>query len=87
LHEKPQSRRDTFLPSVIYEQPNQLESPVMDEGFNELIVKNCEQPRIQIKNKTKIEFFVRPKTTLFQKQKILRIMLLSFCAFTSADFI
>ena len=38
----------------------------------QLVVKKTdEKPRIQVKNKTKIELVVRPNTTLLQKQKVL----------------
>ena len=36
------------------------------------VKKTEEKPRIHIKNKTKIELFVRPKTTISQKQKMIR---------------
>jgi len=40
------SRRDPFPLSVIYKQLNQLETPMIEEGFDELIVKkDYEQPR------------------------------------------
>jgi len=46
LEKRQRSRRDPFPISVIYKQLNQLETPVIDEGFDELIVKkDYEQPR------------------------------------------
>jgi len=46
LEKRQRSRRDPFPISVIYKQLNQLETPVIDEGFDELIVKkDYERPR------------------------------------------
>jgi len=46
LEKRQGSRRDPFPIAVIYKQLNQLETPVIDEGFDELIVKkDYEQPR------------------------------------------
>ena len=46
LEKRQRSRRDPFPLSVIYKQIKQLETPVMEEGFDELIVKkDYEQPR------------------------------------------
>ncbi|MDH3395317.1 MAG: AAA family ATPase [Nitrosopumilus sp.] len=46
LEKRQRSRRDPFPLSVIYKQLNQLETPVIDEGFDELIVKkDYVQPR------------------------------------------
>jgi len=39
LEKRQRSRRDPFPISVIYKQINQLETPVIAEGFDELIVK------------------------------------------------
>ena len=39
LEKRQKSRRDPFPLSVIYKQLNQLETPLMDEGFDELTVK------------------------------------------------
>ena len=46
LEKRQKSRRDPFPLTVIYKQLKQLETPVLDEGFDELIVKkDYEQPR------------------------------------------
>ena len=46
LEKRQRSRRNPFPISAIYKQLNQLETPVIDEGFDELIVKkDYEQPR------------------------------------------
>ena len=46
LEKRQRSRRDPFPLSVIYKQLNQLETPVIDEGFDKLIVKkDYVQPR------------------------------------------
>ncbi len=46
LEKRQKSRRDPFPLSVIYKQLNQLETPMIEEGFDELIVKkDYEQPR------------------------------------------
>jgi len=46
LEKRQGSRRESFPLAVIYKQLNQLETPVIDEGFDELIVKkDYEQPR------------------------------------------
>jgi predicted kinase len=46
LEKRQRSRRDPFPLPVIYKQLNQLETPVIDEGFDELIVKkDYVQPR------------------------------------------
>ena len=46
IEKRQRSRRDPFPLSVIYKQLNQLETPTMGEGFDELIVKkDYEQPR------------------------------------------
>lgn len=46
LEKRQRSRRDPFPLSVIYKQLNQLETPLIEEGFDELIVKkDYEQPR------------------------------------------
>ena len=46
LEKRQKSRRDPFPLTVIYKQLKQLETPVIDEGFDELIVKkDYEQPR------------------------------------------
>ena len=46
LEKRQRSRHDPFPLSVIYKQLNQLETPVIDEGFDELIVKkDYVQPR------------------------------------------
>ena len=46
LEKRQKSRRDPFPLSVIYKQLNQLETPLMEEGFDELIIKkDYEQPR------------------------------------------
>ena len=46
LEKRQRSRRYPFPISAIYKQLNQLETPVIDEGFDELIVKkDYEQPR------------------------------------------
>jgi predicted kinase len=46
LEKRQRSRRDPFPLSVIYKQLKQLETPVIDEGFDELIIKkDYEQPR------------------------------------------
>ena len=46
LEKRQRSRRDPFPLSVIYKQLNQLETPVIDERFDELIVKkDYVQPR------------------------------------------
>ena len=46
LEKRQRSRRDPFPLPVIYKQLKQLETPVIDEGFDELIVKkDYEQPR------------------------------------------
>jgi len=46
LEKRQKSRRDPFPLTVIYKQIKQLETPVIDEGFDELIVKkDYEQPR------------------------------------------
>ena len=45
LEKRQQSRRNQFPLSVIYKQIKQLETPVSDEGFDELVVKkDYEQP-------------------------------------------
>jgi len=46
LEKRQRSRRNPFPLSVIYKQLNQFETPTIDEGFDELIVKkDYEQPR------------------------------------------
>ena len=46
LEKRQRSRREPFPLSVIYKQLKQLETPVIDEGFDELIIKkDYEQPR------------------------------------------
>ena len=46
LEKRQKSRREPFPLSVIYKQINQLETPLMEEGFDELIVKkDYEHPR------------------------------------------
>ncbi|MCV0431213.1 AAA family ATPase [Nitrosopumilus sp.] len=46
LEKRQKSRRDPFPLSAIYKQLRQLETPVVAEGFDELVVKkNYEQPR------------------------------------------
>lgn len=46
LEKRQRGRREPFPLSVIYKQLNQLETPVVDEGFDELVVKkDYEQPR------------------------------------------
>jgi len=46
LEKRQKSRHDPFPLTVIYKQLKQLETPVIDEGFDELIVKkDYEQPR------------------------------------------
>ena len=46
LEKRQRSRRDPFPISAIYKQLNQLETPLMEEGFDELIVKkDYVQPR------------------------------------------
>jgi len=46
LEKRQKSRRDPFPLSAIYKQLKQLERPVSDEGFDELVVKkDYEQPR------------------------------------------
>ena len=46
LEKRQKSRRDPFPLSVIYKQLKQLETPLIGEGFDELIVKkDYEQPR------------------------------------------
>jgi len=44
LEKRQRGRRDPFPLSVIYKQLNQLETPVIDEGFDELIVKKDYEP-------------------------------------------
>jgi len=46
LEKRQKSRHDTIPMTVIYKKLKQLETPVIDEGFDELIVKkDYEQPR------------------------------------------
>jgi predicted kinase len=46
LEKRQKSRRDPFPLSVIYKQLKLLETPMIEEGFDELIVKkDYEQPR------------------------------------------
>ncbi|MBT8251411.1 MAG: AAA family ATPase [Nitrosopumilus sp.] len=46
LEKRQKSRRDPFPLAVIYKQLKELETPVSDEGFDELIVKkDYEQPK------------------------------------------
>ena len=46
LEKRQRSKRDPFSLSVIYKQLNQLETSVIEEGFDELIAKkDYEQPR------------------------------------------
>ena len=46
LEKRQRSRRDPFPLPVIYKQIKQLETPVVEEGFDELIVKkDYEQPK------------------------------------------
>jgi len=46
LEKRQKSRHDPFPLTVIYKQLKQLETPIIDEGFDELIVKkDYEQPR------------------------------------------
>jgi len=46
LEKRQKSRRDPFPLSAIYKQLKQLETPLIGEGFDELIVKkDYEQPR------------------------------------------
>ncbi|MEX1149230.1 MAG: AAA family ATPase [Nitrosopumilus sp.] len=46
LEKRQKSRRDPFPIVVIYKQLKQLETPVIEEGFDELIVKkDYEQPK------------------------------------------
>lgn len=46
LEKRQRSRHDPFPLTVIYKQLKELETPTLDEGFNELIVKkDYEQPR------------------------------------------
>jgi len=46
LEKRQKSRRDPFPLSAIYKQIRQLETPVAEEGFDELVVKkDYEQPR------------------------------------------
>lgn len=46
LEKRQRSRRDPFPLTVIYKQLRELETPMVDEGFDELIVKkDYEQPR------------------------------------------
>ncbi|MFB5638070.1 MAG: AAA family ATPase [Nitrosarchaeum sp.] len=46
LEKRQRSRHDPFPLSVIYKQIKQLETPLIDEGFDELIIKkDYEQPR------------------------------------------
>ena len=46
LEKRQKSRRDPFPLSAIYKQLKQLETPLVGEGFDELIVKkDYEQPR------------------------------------------
>jgi bifunctional polynucleotide phosphatase/kinase len=46
LEKRQKSRREPFPLSAIYKQLNELETPVMGEGFDELAVKkDYEQPR------------------------------------------
>lgn len=46
LEKRQRSRRDPFPLPVIYKQLKQLETPVNEEGFDELIIKkDYEQPR------------------------------------------
>jgi len=46
LEKRQRSRRDPFPLSVIYKQINELETPIIQEGFDELIVKkDYEAPR------------------------------------------
>ena len=46
LEKRQRSRRDPFPLSVIYKQLKELETPMSEEGFDELIVKkDYEQPR------------------------------------------
>lgn len=44
LEKRQRGRWDPFPLSVIYKQLNQLETPVIDEGFDELIVKKDYEP-------------------------------------------
>ena len=46
LEKRQRSRRDPFPLTVIYKQLKELETPTLEEGFDELIVKkDYEQPR------------------------------------------
>jgi len=46
LEKRQKSRRDPFPLAVIYKQIKQLETPVIEEGFDELIIKkDYEQPK------------------------------------------
>lgn len=46
LEKRQKSRRDPFPLAVIYKQLKQLETPVIEEGFDELIIKkDYEQPK------------------------------------------
>jgi len=46
LEKRQKSRRDPFPLSAIYKQLKQLETPLIEEGFDELIIKkDYEQPR------------------------------------------
>jgi hypothetical protein len=46
LEKRQKSRRDPFPLPVIYKQLKQLETPVSEEGFDELIIKkDYKQPR------------------------------------------
>lgn len=46
LEKRQKSRRDPFPLAVIYKQLKEIETPVSDEGFDELIVKkDYEQPK------------------------------------------
>ena len=44
LEKRQKSRRDPFPLAVIYKQIKQLETPVSEEGFDELIVKKDYEP-------------------------------------------
>ncbi|MDH5463502.1 MAG: AAA family ATPase [Nitrosopumilus sp.] len=46
LEKRQKSRHDPFPLSVIYKQLKQLETPLIEEGFDELVIKkDYEQPR------------------------------------------
>ena len=49
LEKRQKSRRDPFPLSAIYRQIRQLERPIAEEGFDELVVKkDYEQPQAHI---------------------------------------